>query len=48
MIFAHVGAVPVEESLPLWFGGGAGALLLARVWLELALRRLAADERRER
>jgi hypothetical protein len=35
---AHVGGVPVEEVIPMAAGVGA-ALLLARTWLSLRLRR---------
>jgi hypothetical protein len=35
---AHVGGVPVEELLPFAAGGGT-ALLLARTWIALHLRR---------
>jgi hypothetical protein len=37
-VIAHVAGVPVEEVLPSAAGTGA-ALLLARVWLMLHLRR---------
>jgi hypothetical protein len=37
-VIAHVGGVPVEEILPSVTGAGA-ALLLARAWLILRLRR---------
>jgi hypothetical protein len=37
-VIAHVGGVPVEELLPSAAGAGA-ALLLARGWLALHLRR---------
>ena len=37
-MIAHVAGVPVEETLPALAGTG-GALLLARVWLMLHLRR---------
>jgi hypothetical protein len=37
-MIAHVGAVPVEELLPLISGGGA-TLALARAWLVSRLRR---------
>jgi hypothetical protein len=37
-VIAHVSGVPVEELFPSLAGGGA-ALLLARAWLELHLRR---------
>jgi hypothetical protein len=37
-VIAHVGGVPVEETLPALAGTGT-ALLLARVWLMLHLRR---------
>ena len=37
-MIAHVAGVPVEETLPALSGTGA-ALLLARVWLMLHLRR---------
>jgi hypothetical protein len=42
--FAHVAGVPVEELIPTLAGSG-GALLLARGWLALHLRR---DDRRRR
>jgi hypothetical protein len=38
MIVAHVAGVPVEELLPAAAGSGT-ALLLARAWLALWLRR---------
>lgn len=38
MISAHVGGVPLEETVPSLAGAGA-ALLLARAWLMLHLRR---------
>ena len=37
-MIAHVGVVPVEEILPSVTGAGV-ALLLARVWVTLHLRR---------
>jgi hypothetical protein len=37
-VIAHVAGVPVEETLPALAGAGT-ALLLARVWLMLHLRR---------
>ena len=37
-MIAHVGGVPVEEAIPS-VGGAGAALLLARVWLMLHLRR---------
>jgi hypothetical protein len=37
-VIAHVAGVPVEETLPA-LGGTGAALLLARVWLMLHLRR---------
>lgn len=37
-IFAHIGGVPVEEMIPSAAGAGA-ALLLARTWLAVHLRR---------
>jgi hypothetical protein len=37
-VFAHVGGVPFEELLPSVAGAG-GALLVARGWLALHLRR---------
>ncbi len=37
-MIAHVGGVPVEEILPAATGAGA-ALLVARAWLALHLRR---------
>jgi hypothetical protein len=33
VILAHVGGFPVEEFAP--FAGGAGSLLVARLWLKL-------------
>ena len=44
MIGAHVAGVPVEELLPTAAGTGS-ALLLARAWLWLHLKR---DETKER
>jgi hypothetical protein len=43
--FAHIGGVPVEETLPMLAGPG-GMLLLARVWLRAHLG--AKDDQRER
>jgi hypothetical protein len=37
-VIAHVGVVPVEELLPVLSGAGT-ALLLARAWVALRLRR---------
>jgi hypothetical protein len=37
-MIAHVGGVPVEELVPSLAGGGA-ALLVARAWMMLHLRR---------
>ncbi len=37
-MIAHVGGVPLEEMLPTLTGAG-GALLIARAWVELRLRR---------
>jgi hypothetical protein len=37
-VIAHIGGVPLEEVLPSVSGAGA-ALLLARGWLRLRLRR---------
>jgi hypothetical protein len=37
-VIAHVGGVPVEETLPA-LAGTSTALLLARAWLVLRLRR---------
>jgi hypothetical protein len=43
-VIAHVGGVPVEEVLP--SAGGAGAaLLLARAWMMLHLRRRQEDRK---
>ena len=36
--FAHVGGVPIEEMLPA-VGGPGVALVMARAWLALHLRR---------
>jgi hypothetical protein len=41
---AHVGGVPVEELFPT-LAGAASALLLARGWLALYLRRSAGADR---
>jgi hypothetical protein len=38
VIIAHVGGVPVEELLPTVAGSGT-ALLIARAWMTLRLRR---------
>jgi hypothetical protein len=38
MVVAHVGGVPVEELLPMGAFAG-GALVVARTWLLLRLRR---------
>jgi hypothetical protein len=38
ILFAHVGGVPVEELIPTVAGAGT-ALLLARTWVSLRLRR---------
>jgi hypothetical protein len=38
-VIAHVGPVPVEEVLPLVLTGGGAALLAARAWMALRLRR---------
>ena len=40
---AHVGGVPLEETLPLVTGAGA-SLMLARAWLALHLRRRRGPE----
>jgi hypothetical protein len=37
-VIAHIAGVPVEELVPSLAGGGA-ALLVARAWMELHLRR---------
>jgi hypothetical protein len=37
-VIAHVGGVPVEELIPTAAGAGA-ALLVARTWVSLRLRR---------
>ena len=39
MIFGHVSGVPVEELLPV--AGSGVALVVARAWLGLVLRRTA-------
>jgi hypothetical protein len=41
MVIAHVGGVPVEELIPTAAGAGT-ALLLARTWVSLHLRRRRA------
>jgi hypothetical protein len=38
IVIAHVGGVPVEELIPMAAGSGT-ALLLARAWIELRMRR---------
>ena len=38
IILAHIGGVPVEELLPAAAGTG-GALVLARAWMAVHLRR---------
>jgi hypothetical protein len=38
-MFAHVAGVPVEELLPTLAAGG-GALLAARAWMSVHLRRI--------
>ena len=41
MILAHIGGVPVEETVLLWLASGTGSgLLLARAWLARQARRL--------
>jgi hypothetical protein len=44
VIFAHVGGVPVEETLAVWLAGGAGGggVVFARAWL--ARRRLKRSD----
>jgi hypothetical protein len=37
-VIAHVGGVPLEESLPALAGAGSG-LVVVRAWLMLRLRR---------
>lgn len=44
MIVAHVGGVPLEELVPSLAGAGT-ALLMARAWLAVQLRR---DDERDR
>jgi len=44
---AHVGGMPVEELIPVAVGAGT-ALLLARTWLSLRLRRRRRSVRRGR
>jgi hypothetical protein len=47
VIVAHIGGVPVEETLLWWAPGGAGAgLLLARTWIASFVRSRRGDERR--
>jgi hypothetical protein len=41
-VFAHAGPLPLEELLPALTGAGA-ALLAARAWLTLHLRRHRGD-----
>ena len=38
-MIAHVGGVPLEEVVPALAGAGTGALVVARSWLSLRLRR---------
>ena len=40
-VIAHVAGIPVEEMVPMAAGAGS-ALLLARTWLRLRLRRRQA------
>jgi len=42
-VIAHIGGIPLEETMPPLAGASAGLLLLARAWVTLHLRR-----RRER
>jgi hypothetical protein len=44
-VLAHVAGVPVEELIPTVAGAGS-ALLLARGWVMLRLRRLGERDRR--
>ena len=44
MIIAHVAGVPAEEMLP-GLAGTGGALLVARAWLALYLRRRREPDR---
>jgi hypothetical protein len=41
-VIAHIGGMPVEELLPMLAGPGA-ALLVARGWLAVHLRRRGRD-----
>jgi hypothetical protein len=43
IVLAHLGPVPLEEALPSISGAGA-AMLLARAWLMLHLRRRREPE----
>jgi hypothetical protein len=38
-VIAHIGGVPLEETLPSVAGASAGLLLLARAWVMLHVRR---------
>ncbi len=42
---AHVGPVPLEELLPL-LGGAGTALVMARAWVSLRLRRPGRERQR--
>jgi hypothetical protein len=42
-VIAHVGGVPLEELLPSLAGAGTGAVVLARSWLSVRLRRRQAS-----
>jgi hypothetical protein len=35
-MFAHIGGVPVEETLLPWIGGAGAGLALARAWISRA------------
>jgi hypothetical protein len=38
-VIAHIGGVPLEETVPSVTGASAGLLLLARAWVVLHVRR---------
>jgi hypothetical protein len=42
-VIAHVGGIPVEELIPMAAGAGT-ALLVARTWLSVRLRRRRGRE----
>lgn len=45
-MIAHVGGLPVEETLPLLLSGAGGGLLIARAWVGSHIRRLPAGRQK--